>query len=105
MSILSRFVSDQKGDALKSIAASAGIIAFASLALTHLLDRSIKDGTLPHVALVTTPADPQLRMASLPQPTVSSASTAQQFDATPVGTIGGRPIPHIVLDPCSGQTR
>jgi hypothetical protein len=105
MSIFSRFVSDRKGDALKSIAASAGIIAFASLALTHLLDRSIKDGSLPHVAIVTTPGDAQLRMASLPQPTATSATTSGQFDSTPVGTIGGRPMPRIVLDPCTGQSR
>ena len=105
MSFLSRFVSDQNGDALKSVAATAGVIAFASLAMTQLLDKATKDGSLPHVAIVTSPSDPNLRMATLPRPTGQSSGAAGQFDDTPVATIGGRPMPRIILDPCSGQSR
>ena len=105
MSILARFVTDQKGDALKSVAASAAVVAFASLALTQLLDKATKDGSLPHIAIVASNNDTSLRMASLPRPTGSSAGVGGQYDDTPVGTIGGRPMPRVVLDPCTGQNR
>jgi hypothetical protein len=102
MSMFRKFAADTRGDALKSVALSAAVVAFASLTLTQLLDRATKDGALPHVAIVATPSQPyeQQRMAQL-----SGATQSEQYDDMPVGSIGGRPMPHIVLDPCNGQQR
>jgi hypothetical protein len=101
------FALDTRGDMLKSVAITASAVAVGSLALTHLLDRATQSGSLPHIAIIATPGqDLSQRVANLPRPTASSAvASAGQYDTTPVGSIGGRAMPQIVLDPCSGQQR
>ena len=105
MNIFAKFSSDQKGDVLKSVAASAAVIAFASLALTQLLDKATRDGSLPRIAIITGNDDAAMRMASLPRPTSNSPGVGGQYDDTPVGSIAGRPMPRVVLDPCTGKNR
>ena len=105
MNIFAKFSSDQKGDVLKSVAASAAVIAFASLALTQLLDKATRDGSLPRIAIITGNEDAAMRMASLPRPTGNSPGAGGQYDDTPVGSIAGRPMPRVVLDPCTGKNR
>ena len=87
------------------IAASAAVIAFASLALTQLLDKATRDGSLPRIAIITGNDDAAMRMASLPRPTGNSPGVGGQYDDTPVGSIAGRPMPRVVLDPCTGKNR
>jgi hypothetical protein len=100
------FAADTRGDLLKSVAATAAVIAFSCLAMTQLLDRATKDGSLPHIAIVTSPGqDLSQRMAKLPRPLDGGGATEGRYDDTPVASIGGRPMPRIVLDPCSGQQR
>jgi hypothetical protein len=100
------FVLDTRGDMLKSVAITASAVAVGSLALTHLLDKATQSGSLPHIAIIATPGqDLSQRVANLPRPTSSSAVASTQYDTMPVGSIGGRAMPQIVLDPCSGQQR
>jgi|GEM_PF-4689161 hypothetical protein len=105
MSILSRFAKDSRASMLKPIAGSAAIIAFASLAVTQMLDKATREGGLPHISIIASPGDDALRMASMPRPTGAGLSSSTGYDETPVASIGGRPMPHIVLDPCNGVQR
>ena len=105
MSILSRFAHDSRGSMLKPIAGSAAIIAFASLAVTQMLDKATREGGLPHISIIASPRDDALRLASVPRPTGPGLTSSPGYDETPVASIGGRPMPRIILDPCNGQQR
>lgn len=103
MSKLSRLASDQRGDALRPFAVTAGVIAFASLALTTLLDHATRNGTLPQIAFISPSGDSVAKLTGLRSGATQMAAGA--YDDMPVGSIAGRSVPPIVLDPCTGKTR
>ena len=106
MSILRKFGRDTRGEMFHNVAFAAGAIAIASIAGTHLLDRSLQTGALQQMAGVR-PAPSQefqTAMANIPRPGATSRESIRQVgvDYTPTGSIPANLAQPIILDPCTG---
>ena len=104
-----KFSRDQRGSAIQSISLMSGAIAIAALAGTHLLDRAVQDGALPHVAFVSPDANNRYSrtMANLPRANAAPETASRQVtvDYTPTGSIPANLSQPVILDPCTGMRK
>ena len=107
------FRRDARGNAMQTLALTAGAVALASLAGTHFLDRAVQTGAIQQVAGLRSapPADLQRMMTGIPRPGQSSGEAPREslrqvtVDYMPTGSIPANLAQPIILDPCTGMRK
>lgn len=107
MLILRKFLLNERGNSMQTVAVAAGAIAFASLAGTQFLDRSVQSGALQQMAGLRGPADFSRTMSTIPRPVETGRESLRQVsvDYTPTGSIPTSLSQPIILDPCTGMRK
>ena len=102
---LRNFTRDERGTTIQSISLMSGAIAIAALAGTHLLDKAVQDGALPHIAFVSPDASNRFARATAALPRGADGSNASRqvtVDYTPTASIPATLAQPVILDPCTG---
>ncbi len=106
MQVNDGFARETRSNSMHMVAITAGVVALASLAGAHFLDKAVQTGALQQMAgSRSVPAsDFQRVMTSLPRPGDPTRESLRQItvDYTPTGSIPANLAQPIVLDPCTG---
>jgi hypothetical protein len=110
MSIFGDFRRDERGTSPRSIALAAGAISLAAVAGANLLDRAVRSGAIPHVAIVDNGTEVRFarNFSALPHAADGGARQLTQqvtVDFTPTSSIPSNLAQPIVLDPCTGARK
>lgn len=101
MRLIKGFWADRRGGALEKMGLLVGFVALTAVGVSSMLDRMIREGTMPQVAILHSDGKQTIILGDQKQPPRPSlARAAPGVDYSPVASID-----KMKIDPCTGERK